>query len=220
MSIVVITAPSDPRSIPALRHTLVALVILTTFLTVLTAACSDGTLDATVAESPTPAPVDADPSPTATEAPASPGEAALDRAIEGDEETVGATDEDAGPAVYLLFHYLQPVGVLNAGMYKEAVGRFSVVLRIHPDLYLAYRGRALAYYNEDLFDLALEDFDRAIEIKPDYAEALRDRGVMMANQGRNSEARGDLERAVEIYREKGDLVAMSEALTQLQRLGR
>ena len=71
-----------------------------------------------------------------------------------------------------------------------------------------------------LFDLALEDFDRAIEIKPDYAEALRDRGVMMANQGRNSEARGDLERAVEIYREKGDLVAMSEALTQLQRLGR
>ena len=191
---------------------------MTALLAALTAACSDGSTDATEAETPTAAPVDANPSPVAAETPEDSAEAPVDGAVEGDDETAGVVEEDEGPAVDVLFDYLQAVGLLNAGMYKEAVGRYNVVLRIHPDLYLAYRGRALAYYNEDLFDLALEDFDRAIEIKPDYAEALRDRGVMMANEGRHREARRDLERAVEIYREKGDLVGMSEALTQLQRL--
>ena len=118
----------------------------------------------------------------------------------------------------MLFDYLQAVGLLNAGQYKEAVGRYNVVLRIHPDLYLAYHGRALAYYNEDLFDLALEDFNKAIEYKPDYAEALRNRGVMLGNQGQHIQAQEDLQKAVDIYREKGELGLMAEALTQLQRL--
>ena len=218
MSIVVIAAPSHPRSTPAHRHVLAALIIAAALLTALTAACSDGSPGAAGAQTPTAAPTAADPSPTATETPADSVQEAAGDAVEGDDETAGVDGEDEGPAVDVLFDYLQAVGLLNAGMYKEAVGRYNVVLRIHPDLYLAYRGRALAYYNEDLFDLALEDFDRAIEIKPDYAEALRDRGVMMANEGRHREARRDLERAVEIYREKGDLVGMSEALTQLQRL--
>ena len=127
-------------------------------------------------------------------------------------------DESDGPAIDVLFDYLRAVGLLNAGQYKEAVGRYNVVLRIHPDLYLAYHGRALAYYNEDLFDLALDDFNKAIEYKPDYAEALRNRGVLLGNQGRHALARSDLELAVEIYREKGNLALMAEALTQLQRL--
>lgn len=127
-------------------------------------------------------------------------------------------EENDGPAIDVLFDYLQAVGLLNAGQYKEAVGRYSVVLRIHPDLYLAYHGRALAYYNEDLFDQALDDFNKAIEYKPDYAEALRNRGVMLGNQGQRAAARADLQAAVDIYREKGDLGLMAEALTQLQRI--
>jgi tetratricopeptide (TPR) repeat protein len=127
-------------------------------------------------------------------------------------------DEDDGPAIDVLFDYLQAVGLLNAGQYKEAVGRYSVVLRIHPELYLAYHGRALAYYNEDLFDLALEDFDKAIEFKPDYAEALRNRGVMQGNQGQYAAAKADLQAAVDIYREKGELSLLAEALSQLQRI--
>ena len=127
-------------------------------------------------------------------------------------------EESDEPAIDVLFDYLQAVGLLNAGQYKEAVGRYGVVLRIHPDLYLAYHGRALAYYNEDLFDLALDDFDKAIEFKPDYAEALRNRGVMLGNQGQYAAARADLQAAVDIYREKGDLALLAEALTQLQRI--
>ena len=137
------------------------------------------------------------------------------------EEVVVSGDlvkESDEPAIDVLFDYLQAVGLLNAGQYKEAVGRYNVVLRIHPELYLAYHGRALAYYNEDLFDLALDDFNKAIEYKSDYAEALRNRGVLFGNQGRHDLARSDLELAVGIYREKGNLALMAEALTQLQRL--
>jgi tetratricopeptide (TPR) repeat protein len=127
-------------------------------------------------------------------------------------------EESDEPAIDVLFDYLRAVGLLNAGQYKEAVGRYNVVLRILPELYLAYHGRALAYYNEDLFDLALDDFNKAIEYKSDYAEALRNRGVLFGNQGRHDLARSDLELAVGIYREKGNLALMAEALTQLQRL--
>ena len=182
-------------------------------LIVLAAACSGGPA------LPTPGPATPEPAPTVEQAEA---DTEPDEIVVTEEEAAAAggdsPDEEEGPAVDVLFDYLRAVGLLQAGMYKEAVGSFNVVLRIHPDLYLAYRGRGLARYNEDQFDLALEDFNRAIEIKPDYAEALRDRGVMHANQRRHAEARRDLERAVEIYRAKGDVVAMSEALTQLQRL--
>ena len=133
-------------------------------------------------------------------------------------EAVGDEDVDDEPKADVLFDYLQAVGLLQAGMYKEAVGRFNVVLRIHPDLHLAYRGRGLARYHEEQYDLALEDFTLAIEAKPDYAEALRDRGVLLANENRLDEAMRDLEKAVEIYREMGDVSAMSEALYQLRRL--
>ena len=129
-----------------------------------------------------------------------------------------ANDEHDEPAIDVLFDYLRAVSLLNAGQYKEAVGRYNVVLRIHPDLYLAYHGRALAYYNEDFLDLALKDFDRAIEIKPDYAEALRNRGVVLGNQGLYDRARDDLSKAVELYRSKGDVDAMREALKQLDHL--
>lgn len=185
---------------------------------VLAAACAGG--DGSAGDDPTPA---ATPSPVPTEVPTAspvpedtPTPAATETPAEEDQtETADAEDE---PQVDVLFDYLQAVGLLNAGMYKEAVGRYSVVLRIHPDLHLAYRGRALAYYNEELIDLAIEDLDRAIEIKPDYAEALRDRGVLLSNEGRYGEARRDLEAAAQIYREKGDIVAMSEALTRLEHL--
>ena len=191
-----------------------ALFLLLTALSALAlVACSNGGADqpaplATVAETPTSSPEPAE-SPT-VEPTETPQEVI----------TTGDVEEEDGPKIDVLVDYLQAVGLLNASMYKEAIGRFSVVLRIHPDLYLAYHGRALAYYNEDLFDLAMEDFDRAIELKPDFAEALRNRGVILGNERNYAQAREDLTRAANIYRTKGDLEAMDETLSQLQRLPR
>ena len=226
------------------RTRYIALVLLAALAALALAACSNDGIGEQSPE-PTPASVEtptakptapdedatAEPEPSgidleaANEALDAIAEADLDSAAGSDEpgeEVVisGADVEDESdePAIDVLFDYLRAVGLLTAGQYKEAVGRYNVVLRIHPDLYLAYHGRALAYYNEDLFDLALDDFNKAIEYKPDYAEALRNRGVLLANQGDHALARSDLELAVELYREKGNLALMAEALTQLQRL--
>jgi tetratricopeptide (TPR) repeat protein len=75
---------------------------------------------------------------------------------------------------------------------------------MHPELYLAYHGRALAYYKEGMVKKALEDFDQAIAIKSDYASALRNRGVVYANEGRLTEACSDLNKALGIYETRLD----------------
>jgi tetratricopeptide (TPR) repeat protein len=227
------------------RRTIITLALLAALSALVLAACSGDGPGEPVGDTPTPEPTgvgEATAEPESDPTEIDPGDIDLEAAVEAldaiatsqpetsvdevdevDEVIVSGfgdpeEEESDEPAIDVLFDYLQAVGLLNAGQYKEAVGRYSVVLRIHPDLYLAYHGRALAYYNEDLFDLALDDFDKAIEYKPDYAEALRNRGVMLGNQGQHAAARADLQAAVDIYREKGDLGLMAEALTQLQRI--
>ena len=99
----------------------------------------------------------------------------------------------------VLFDYLRAQSLLSAAMYKEAIGSYNVVLKVLPKLYLAYHGRALAYYKEGMVERSLEDFSEAIAIKPDYASALRNRGIVYANEGRLIEACSDLNKAREIY---------------------
>ncbi|MCH2311202.1 MAG: tetratricopeptide repeat protein [SAR202 cluster bacterium] len=113
-----------------------------------------------------------------------------------------AADNAQAVAKDVLFDYLRAQSLLGAAMYKEAIGSYNVVLKILPDLYLAYHGRALAYYKEGMVERALEDFDRAIEIKPDYASALRNRGVVYANEGMFTQACADLNKAVRLYESK------------------
>ncbi|MQG15896.1 MAG: tetratricopeptide repeat protein [SAR202 cluster bacterium] len=120
-------------------------------------------------------------------------------------DLVGPTvpaDNAQAVAKDVLFDYLRAQSLLGAAMYKEAIGSYNVVLKILPDLYLAYHGRALAYYKEGMVERALEDFGRAIEIKPDYASALRNRGVVYANEGMFNEACADLNEAIKIYENK------------------
>jgi len=121
-----------------------------------------------------------------------------------------------------LFDYLAAINLLSAAQYKEAIARFGTVIRLQPDLALAYHGRALAYYNNDLPDLALEDLDRAIELDPDYADAYRNRGVMRLNEGKVSLAAADLERALELYRDWGtpDPEKIADAERLLRSIGR
>ncbi len=108
-------------------------------------------------------------------------------------------DNTQAVAKDVLFDYLRAQSLLGAAMYKEAIGSYNVVLKILPELYLAYHGRALAYYKEGMVERSIEDFNRAIEIKPDYASALRNRGVVYANERMFIEACADLNKAIEIY---------------------
>ncbi|MAO89538.1 MAG: hypothetical protein CL880_03250 [Dehalococcoidia bacterium] len=114
-------------------------------------------------------------------------------------ESTAQIDDTPKVVLDVLFNYLRAQSLLSAAMYKEAIGSYNVVLKVHPELYLAYHGRALAYYKEGMVERALEDFDQAIAIKPDYASALRNRGVVYANEGRLTEACSDLNKALGIY---------------------
>lgn len=114
-------------------------------------------------------------------------------------ESTEQIDDTPKVVVDVLFDYLRAQSLWGAAMYKEAIGSYNVVLKMRPELYLAYHGRALAYYKEGMVERALEDFDQAISIKPDYASALRNRGVVYANEGRITEACSDLNKALEIY---------------------
>jgi len=117
-------------------------------------------------------------------------------------ESTTTVDVNTPVARDVLFDYLRAQSQLGAAMYKEAIGSYSVVLKIHPDLYLAYHGRALAYYKENMVDKAIEDFNKAISLKPDYAVALRNRGIVFANEGLFNQACSDLNKALEIYKNK------------------
>lgn len=102
-----------------------------------------------------------------------------------------------------LFDYTQAVGLLQAGEYKRAINQFGLVIRLQPTFAQAYHGRAMAYYNEGLTDLALEDLDKAIELNPNFADAYRNRGVLLGNEGERARAIADLEKALELYQEQG-----------------
>lgn len=113
-----------------------------------------------------------------------------------------------------LFDYTQAVGLLQAGEYKEAINQFGLVIRLQPNFAQAYQGRAMAYYNEGLVDLALEDLDKAIELNPNFADAYRNRGVLLGNEGERARAIEDLEKALELYQaqEKPDQAAETERI--------
>jgi len=110
--------------------------------------------------------------------------------------TATATEPD------VLFSYTSAVGLLNAAEYERAIARFTMVIRILPEFANAYRGRALAYYNQDLHDSALDDLNKAIELDYNFADAYRDRAVFYLNAGEPLKAAEDLTRALEIYQER------------------
>ena len=182
-----------------------ALLILSLVLAgiLLAAACSNTepvpTATPTVTLTPVPTPT---PAPTATPEPTpTPG------------PTARPTRTPEPPDV--LFDYTAAVQLLSAGMYEEAIPRFSLVLRVLPEFAQAYHGRGLAYAHEEHLDLAVEDFDSAIRFKDDFGDAYRNRGVVLGQLGRNDEAVSDLERAVVLFTEDGRIADAQEARLHL-----
>ena len=102
--------------------------------------------------------------------------------------------------------------------YDDSIAAFGLVIRLLPDLYLAYHGRGLAYYHDERFGLALEDFDKAIEIKPDFAEAYKSRAVLHEDQGERDKAIADLRKAISFYDRLRESRRLLEAIDLLEEL--
>ena len=105
----------------------------------------------------------------------------------------------ATPRLDALFNYTAGVRLLQAGMYKEAIPRFGLVIRRLPDFAKAYYGRGRSYYEEELLGLALEDLDKAIELDPQLADAYKTRADVYKGQDEIEKAIADLEEAISLY---------------------
>ena len=153
---------------------------------------------------PTPMPV---PTPTATpEATATP------------EPTPEPTPTPSGQPTRGLFEYIRAVSYLEANLWEEAIPAYGLVVRILPDMAVAYHGRGYAYYNEaieedndNLFKPAMEDYDKAIELKPGFARAYQDRAILHHRLGDTDAAIADLERAVRFFDPRRQPVRLNEA---------
>lgn len=117
----------------------------------------------------------------------------------------------------MLFRYLQAVQLLNAAQYEDAITSFDIVLRVLPDLAIAYNYRGVAYYHEEQYDLALEDFDKSIELKKTSPTPFLNRATLHDKLGNTRLAIADLEAALELYREAGNSSGVSAVQRQLER---
>ena len=155
-------------------------LLMAAVATVVLAACST-----TVAPTPTPEPT-ATPIPPPTPEP-----------------TATATQQPADA----MFTYVYAERLLRSGLYEEAIPQFDIVIRLMPDLALAYHGRGQAQYREEHPDLALQDYNMAIKLKPEMAEAYLSRSLLYKESGEDEKSLQDLEAALSIYEKSGNLRA-------------
>lgn len=106
-----------------------------------------------------------------------------------------------------MFTYVQAERLRRSGLYEEAIPQFDIVIRMMPNLALAYHGRGQAQFYEERLDLALEDYNMAIKLKPDMAEAYLSRGFLYKEIGEDEKSRLDLENALSIYEKSGKPIA-------------
>ena len=88
--------------------------------------------------------------------------------------------------------------LLSVGDHIKAVHHFTGVLNEDSDNALAFRLRALGYYELKKFKLALADTDAAITHAPNDARAHELRGLILSRTGRNGEARNSFTRAIKL----------------------
>ncbi len=151
--------------------------------------------------SPTPEPT-ATPAPTPTPEPTPPPEPT-------------PTPEPTAEPPDMLFRYTRAVQLLNAAQYEEAISSFDIVLRVLPDLAIAYNYRGVAYYHEEQYDLALEDFGKSIELKKTSPTPYLNRAALNRKLGNTRLVIEDLEEALKLYREAGNAAGVDAVQRQL-----
>jgi tetratricopeptide (TPR) repeat protein len=71
----------------------------------------------------------------------------------------------------------------DAKQYGDAIGDFTMAIRLHPNFPEAYNDRGFAYYLKGDFEQAISDFTRAIDLRPNYPKAFNSRGVAYMQGG-------------------------------------
>lgn len=88
----------------------------------------------------------------------------------------------------------------DLGEYKNAIADFSTLIKIIPDLQIAYSLRAAAYVALEDYKNALKDYSTAILINPD-SNAYYDRGILFLEIRYYQKAKADLNTAIRLNKD-------------------
>jgi tetratricopeptide (TPR) repeat protein len=105
------------------------------------------------------------------------------------------------PRSYVV-RYRRAVIFFSLGRYAETIQEAREVLRLHPQMEVAYGLMGSAYLNLGYTGRAKEIFHQAVRLNPNYPHALNNLGVLAAREGRPVEAEALLLRAMEVLGRK------------------
>ena len=96
----------------------------------------------------------------------------------------------------VLFNYTYGIRLLNSAQHKEAIAQFDIVIRVLPNLAIAYENRGIAYYHEEQYEVAMNDLNKAIELDDKRESAYSHRGIVQYEKGLYDAALSDFDQAI------------------------
>jgi tetratricopeptide (TPR) repeat protein len=102
------------------------------------------------------------------------------------------------PDFTMMINTQQGKDFIDTGLYNEAIGIFNKVIKRDPNMYLAYRERAIAHYNIGQYDMALADCDTALELYWKDYNALVLRATIYYELGQIDRATEDINQVISI----------------------
>ncbi|MBW1982568.1 MAG: tetratricopeptide repeat protein [Deltaproteobacteria bacterium] len=87
---------------------------------------------------------------------------------------------------------------LQSSLANKRIELFTRALALDPNYASAYEDRAIHYYFQERYDLAIQDYSRLIELQPKKAEGYRMRGVCLLKKGNLDVAIADFSQAIEL----------------------
>ena len=118
-----------------------------------------------------------------------------------------------------LFIYNSAVHALRIEEYNDSANKFTQVIRRMPDLAIAYKGRAAAYYFDGRIELAKEDLHKALSLDVDLGGAHLYMGLIYKHEGDLQKAKDELTMAVNTIhpiRERWELEIAQKELFSIQ----
>jgi tetratricopeptide (TPR) repeat protein len=147
----------------------------------------------------------------------------ITRAIENFSKAAELNPKSALPQLFkarLLSHFfvfnsrLNKLGWSDAARDKlnaELVSEYTKALALDPNLLLALKGRANAYFNLKQFKRAIADYDRVLSVDVEDATSTHDRGLAKMLLDQNYEAISDFGAYIDLKRGSSSIEARNDA---------
>jgi len=101
--------------------------------------------------------------------------------------------------IFYLFLVLLGVRTnLQCQIWHDSIAFWSTVIQEHPNYYRAYHNRGVAYFQQELDNLALNDFNRAIALDPKSMKTYNNRGIIYCLRKEDAKSLADFNKAISL----------------------